>query len=620
MTTSHTLTGDLRDLGLEDPNAQVWLGTNLGPNDALVDLDNNLIALRGRKRIPLTGTAFSIDLIATNSTGTNIDAGSLRYIVYVEYRSAGPRPSRETWNSGYFELTGNLDLSDAVGTAYLDPTFTVNADDIVSGLIETPGSAVETALSAQIAEQGGAQFSRKRPIDPRDFGSLGTADDTAVIQAGLDAAGVGGTVELPPMTMNVLGTLVIPSGCELRGTSMKDSVLATSLDKCTLRTIGGEQQAIKNLKIANAFAGVRATHDIEIVNPYKTVLAHVELALADTATSKGGIRIYKDAGEPDSDRCFMPQLIDAWIRNGVLEIVDVTDGKVSNSYLWGTYTAATGTVQLTRASNWSFVDVDVVPPQGDAAAYAVGELNNLSVIGGLIDGSYDTIMTGHGIKSTNWVRGLSVVGAKFFNLGRSGIKMTDLRRATVTGCVFVQGNKADNAYPDIDITSGVNNVFSANTHGAPVSRTNKGKIYVEDATSSENLFSNCSVEVTPAHYYASPLVTAQASTKVKDNMPAANWPAHPGLVSTASNYSVSKYDVLYGRSVWASGSPTVTLPSAGSVFAGSAVTIKNTGSGTVSLASTSGQTIDGAAPGTLTAGQSVTLASTGAGWITVAAM
>lgn len=150
MTTSHTLTGDIRDLLTEDSNAQVWLGSNLTTR-ALADLDNNVLLMPGRKRIPLSGTSFSIDLIATNSTGTNIGDGSLRYIVYVEYRSSGPRPSRETWNSGYFELTGNLDLSDAVGMAYLDPTFTVNADDIVSGLIETPGSAVETALTAQFA-------------------------------------------------------------------------------------------------------------------------------------------------------------------------------------------------------------------------------------------------------------------------------------------------------------------------------------------------------------------------------------------------------------------------------------------------------------------------------------
>lgn len=64
-----------------------------------------------------------------------------------------------------------------------------------------------------------------------------------------------------------------------------------------------------------------------------------------------------------------------------------------------------------------------------------------------------------------------------------------------------------------------------------------------------------------------------------------------------------------------SSSPTITLPDATQV--GMLFIIKNSGAGTVTLATTSGQTIDGAAPGTVASGNSLTLVSTGANWISV---
>lgn len=65
-----------------------------------------------------------------------------------------------------------------------------------------------------------------------------------------------------------------------------------------------------------------------------------------------------------------------------------------------------------------------------------------------------------------------------------------------------------------------------------------------------------------------------------------------------------------------SGSFTVTLPTAVGID-GRVFIIKNSGAGTITLATTSSQTIDGAAPGTLAAGVTIRVASTGANWITV---
>ena len=63
-------------------------------------------------------------------------------------------------------------------------------------------------------------------------------------------------------------------------------------------------------------------------------------------------------------------------------------------------------------------------------------------------------------------------------------------------------------------------------------------------------------------------------------------------------------------------SPTITLPTAVGV-PGAIAIIKNSGAGTVTLATTSSQTIDGAAPGTIAAGNSLSLVSTNANWIIV---
>jgi hypothetical protein len=63
------------------------------------------------------------------------------------------------------------------------------------------------------------------------------------------------------------------------------------------------------------------------------------------------------------------------------------------------------------------------------------------------------------------------------------------------------------------------------------------------------------------------------------------------------------------------GSFTITLPTAVG-RTGIQFTIDNSGAGTITLATTSSQTIDGSAPGSLTAGQKITVYSNGANWRT----
>lgn len=113
---TYTLTGDFADiLGGEHDAVRATIETNLPPNLALSDFDADTIYLNGPVRLTLNpGLTFSQSLIATDATGTNIADDTLRYRVRVNYRDWSG--AELTWNSGWFELTADADLSDKIGT------------------------------------------------------------------------------------------------------------------------------------------------------------------------------------------------------------------------------------------------------------------------------------------------------------------------------------------------------------------------------------------------------------------------------------------------------------------------------------------------------------------------
>jgi hypothetical protein len=526
------------------------------------------------------------------------------------------------------QLAANTDPATApVGTAYLvEESIAGTTRSYYVTVPHDEGSTINLADLATIGVAPTLSFPAqvyKRAEDPRAYGLTGGANDSPALQACINAAGAGGVVELPPLTINYGTTLTLPSGLEFRGSGMKASTLAGATDIACLSMLGGEGQAIKNLKISNSFTGTRTTYDIDIANPFKPLLEHIEIALSQSSLVKGGIRLYKATGQTGDDKCFMPVLTDIWVRNGTLRIADVTDAKITGGWVWGTYTGAPGAVELSAASNCSFTDFDLVP-SADAGYLISGGLNNLSIIGGLIDGSYDGVTTGWGIKCTDYVRGLSVTGVKFYNLSLGGVNITDIRRSTFVGNIFIQNNKGDNSYPDITVASAVGNVFAQNSHGAPNSRTNKGRIYVEDSNSSDNIVTQNVLEINSSispngHYYDTAMFTVQTSTAITGNRPQGNWPTSTALAKT-STYAITKDDLFNHRTVFAtSGTFTITLPSVNSVHAGDDVIIKNTGAGTITIATTSSQTIDGSTTKTLTANQGLRIMSSGSGaWAIVA--
>lgn len=189
MTTSYAFTGNVRNVvGAGATAIKAAIGTNLG-DLALVDLDAGSVRLPERAPVEIDSAGdFVESLIATNSSGINILDGSLRYILYLSWRDAQGR--NRDWNSGYFELVTNTDLSAVAGT-----DVAVEADAVaamVSTLVQqevenhTPGillgsstrttlvtsTATTAALATAIANLSVTITGKGRPVDVRLFAPI----------------------------------------------------------------------------------------------------------------------------------------------------------------------------------------------------------------------------------------------------------------------------------------------------------------------------------------------------------------------------------------------------------------------------------------------------------------
>jgi len=293
---------------------------------------------------------------------------------------------------------------------------------------------------------------------------------------------------------------------------------------------------------------------------------------------------------------------------------------MSASWVWATYTDAPGAIELSGASNCSFIDVDVVPSIN--AGYLVsGSLGNLSIIGGLMDGNGSpSIHPGPGflIAPGQYVRTALITGVKFWNLWGSAIDATDMRNASIVANLFSQNNRGDSSAPDIKMTGCKSNVISMNVFSAPDARTNKGAVYTEDAASGDNVIDLNTMEYNNgSHYYANPLVTISASSTLGSrNRPDVAWPLRT-LKTITANYTVTKEDIFNEFLLLGNTTLTMTLPSVGSLHTGNEVKIKNvSAAGFVTVQTSSSQTIEGGPTSVVLApGQSIVLTSDGTGWI-----
>lgn len=138
MTTTHTVDGDLSaaiGVPLTSRNAIVTWATNLG-DQALVDLDADITYPPGPNRIAVSDTGhISVELIDTSATTTNVEPDTLQYWIEVQYWDAAGR--KRKWDTGWFALTADTDLSDIVGTDLITPEFASAAMAQIQALIDS---------------------------------------------------------------------------------------------------------------------------------------------------------------------------------------------------------------------------------------------------------------------------------------------------------------------------------------------------------------------------------------------------------------------------------------------------------------------------------------------------
>lgn len=84
------------------------------------------------------------------------------------------------------------------------------------------------------------------------------------------------------------------------------------------------------------------------------------------------------------------------------------------------------------------------------------------------------------------------------------------------------------------------------------------------------------------------------------------------VLAKSADYTAAVADlIIRGTGTW-----TLTLPTAVGI-AGKFYVVKNSGAGTITLATSGGETIDGGAPGTVAAGAVTRLVSDGTNWFTI---
>lgn len=397
------------------------------------------------------------------------------------------------------------------------------ADTAIATAITGPGTQTIDKLERWVVGNG-------RPIDPTSpvYGAKGdgTTDDTAAVQAALNA---GDIVAPQGRNFKITGTLVPPTGREIVGVGAKGSTFTKSNDQPMFAWAGGEGQALRNIKLVSTYTGAHTAYLIDVANPTRPVFQYVEISFP-TASTMAGIRLRRDAGQAGVNS-FMPSFDGLWLRNGRFVSDNVTDGFMANSWVWANAVGAPAAIDMSNVSDgWTFANTQVVPCDGTGAGFLFTNTNHAKIVGGYMDGSYDGISTGYGLRAVNSGR-IFISGYNFFNCGRSPIRLDNSHGCSVSATGFYRNNKSDGSYPDIDLYSSTGNVFQGTSHSQPRNQTNKGVIYREDAASTKNNFGNAILDTSLGNFYGTPYFSGNAGTRGANCKPESLWTRHPSAAN-----------------------------------------------------------------------------------------
>jgi hypothetical protein len=176
-------------------------------------------------------------------------------------------------------------------------------------------------------------------LSTKDFGAVGdgVTDDTAAIQAALDAAGVNGVVDVPLGIYRLSATLNAPYGCWLRGdaSSWQGVVFIRSGDYGDTLVFGNATPG--------GYSGPARVSDIFF--QHSVMYSTGDTALADKATTGAHIRIYGSQGA-QIENCWMWRMPSQIVFEGGSVI------KVENCSFKGIFDHANAALQEGFAQVW----------------------------------------------------------------------------------------------------------------------------------------------------------------------------------------------------------------------------------------------------------------------------
>lgn len=545
----------------------MWNGaTQIGGNVSLATFGYNAVTLASYQQIAIpisgfTGSNFFTALRITNTgTGGTVDVQFDYIQLQANSASSGGSQNAITninTNSGSAVATQSNDAINILGTGVVTVTAT--------------GKTVTIGASGFAATLG---F-----VNVVDYGADSTGTRGSALGF-INAVATGKNVYVPPGRYLINGidsAVILKAGQTIFGLGDK-SVLKTTTNGATTTLA----TAMNFIVLPNGNCTVR---DLKFVGNGATTYVF-------PWTTQNGVWVYSDRNQILNITC------DSLRGAGVLGVdpglLSFYNNRLVNASF---YNSTCGTFNYAGSEYWV---VNNIRAEGNDIAINEWGANNYYNGGSLRDNTKSIFASGNGGNTDHFAfvnmninhsigDGITiqnvVVGVHFDNdnIFASIIKISQSNNVVFNGGVIGTGSNVT-----VDATGTTKPTVFAGPlliYGAPTfTETNLGKI----------IFQNTNTD----------LIASGIST---------NGSVTTGYVAKTATYAILSYDHTINCTA---NSFTVTLPTAVSI-AGKVYVIKNTGVGTITLATTSAQTIDGSAPGTVVAGAVTVLQSTGANWIKI---
>lgn len=123
---TYTLTGNLDDLlgeQVDVSRVNAWIESSVGADGVIYNREANTVLLGDRELVLSATGAFSVGgLIGFSNLAADVSPTGIQYRVWLAFPEARSRKIA-VWNSGWFSMEADADLSDVAPDQYLDPTY-----------------------------------------------------------------------------------------------------------------------------------------------------------------------------------------------------------------------------------------------------------------------------------------------------------------------------------------------------------------------------------------------------------------------------------------------------------------------------------------------------------------